>query len=332
MKKLLLPFVAVLVVLTGCITIGPDTDKDKDDHAFPLTVEQYEQLESYRKINREIEVDDFVDYEQPIRYINPYTQAYEGYRILRLFGLHRALTLPARYECIRALYSAVPARLVVGAPVRNIVVPGWFNSGDPLILHVSQAYTPSQQPVIVVLANTASGIRKHGYSIIQRLDPAVDYPRFVDTGTSYAVIANEQYATVLFPDGRVSASSAIGQLLPSFEEVTDARMVINLTDAYVRDENTENDSAVVEPLLNIAGDESAEAIYRVHARLQLFMYHLFQGDLERAERTAREAKEFLLSLDEDFSGNGTDELVLEDAPAILRIARALESGDDDFVR
>ena len=330
MKKLLMVLAAFLVVCTGCITIGPDTDKDGP--AFPLSVEQFEQLEMYRKTNREIDVDDFVDYEQPIRYINPYTQAYEGYRVLRLFGLHEKLTLPARYECIRALYSAVPARLVVGAPVRNIIIPGWFTNGEPLILHVSQAYTPSQQPVIVALANTASGIRKHGHAVIQRLDPAVDYPRFVDTGTSYAVIANEQYATVLFPDGRVSASAAIGQRLPSFEEVTDTRMVINLTDAYLRDESIENDSAVVEPLLTVAGDESGEAIYRIHARLQLFMYHLFQGDLEKAERTAREAKEFLLSLDEDFSGNSTAELVLEDIPAILKIARALEQGDDSLLR
>lgn len=330
MKKLLLALAAILVVLTGCITIGPDNDKDGP--AFPLSVEQYDQLETYRKTNREIDVDDFVDYEQPIRYINPYTQAYEGYRILRLFGLHEKLTLPARYECIRALYSAVPARLVVGAPVRNIIIPGWFTNDEPLILHVSQAYTPSQQPVIVALANTASGIRKHGYAVIRRLDPAVDYPRFVDTGTSYAVIANEQYATVLFPDGRVSASSAIGQRLPSFEEVTDTRMVINLTDAYLRDENGENDSVVVEPLLRIAGEESEDAIYRIHARLQLFMYHLFQGDLERAERTARETREFLLARDEDFSGNGTDELVLEDIPAILKIARALEQGDDSLLR
>jgi len=328
MKKLLLSLVAVLVVVTGCITIGPDTDKDKGATAFPLTVEQYEQLETYRKINREIDIDDFVDYEQPIRYVNPYTQAYEGYRILRLFGLHRLLSLPARYECIRALYSAVPTRIVVGAPIRNIIIPGWFVSGEPLILHVSQAFTGSQQPVMVVLANTESGIRRHGYPVIQRLDPAVEYPRFVDTGTSYAVIANEQYATVLFPDGRVSASSALGHQLPNFDDLPDSRAIINLSDAYLRDEDTENDGVVVEPLLAVASNDAEDPLLRVHARLQLFMYHLFQGDLTRAERTAEEARDFMLGREEDFSESGTDKLVLEDVPSILKIARALEMGSE----
>lgn len=316
----------IFVVMSGCKTIGPSTKKSGS--IFPLSVEEHQRLERYRALTREIEIDDFVDYEQPIRYVNPYTQAYEGYRILRLFGLHRSLSLPARYECIRALYSMAPTRIVVGAPVRNIIIPGWFVSGDPLIFHVSQAYTGSQQPVMVVLTNTASGIRKHGYPVIQRLDPAVDYPRFVDTGTTYAVIADEQYSTVLFPDGRVSASGALGHQLPAFDELPDSRSVINLSDAYLRDEDMSNDDAVVEPLLAVASNDAEDTLLRVHARLQLFMYHLFQGDLDRAERTAEEARDFMLGREEDFSESGTDELVLEDAPSILKIAHALETGNE----
>ena len=83
MNKLLMVLAAFLVC-TGCITIGPDTDKDGP--AFLLSVEQYEQLETYRKINREIDVDDFVDYEE-IRFkvdgvMKAIEKLPEGYRIV----------------------------------------------------------------------------------------------------------------------------------------------------------------------------------------------------------------------------------------------------------
>ncbi|HOU38111.1 MAG TPA: hypothetical protein PKW16_04325, partial [Treponemataceae bacterium] len=61
----------IFVVMSGCKTIGPSTQKSGS--IFPLSVEEHQRLERYRALTREIEIDDFVDYEQPIRYVNPYT-------------------------------------------------------------------------------------------------------------------------------------------------------------------------------------------------------------------------------------------------------------------
>lgn len=328
MKLRLIAVVAAVLLCTACIS--PGTPAKKSETLFPLTIEESDHLEGYRKATREIVIDDFTNSEEVLRYTNPYTQAYEGYRVLRLFGLHKTLSLPAQYEFVRALYSALPIHLTVGASLRNIIIPSWFSNGEPLILHITQAFTANQDPVVLALANTAGGIRRHGYPVIKRLEPAVDYPRFINTGDGYAIRGNEQYATVIFPDGRVSASGAIGHLLPPFEDIEGSRAIINISDAYLRDENIENDEDVFEPLRAIANDETEEPILRIHAQLQLFMYYLFQGDVKSAQRIADTVQVFMLEQGGDFTESGTDELVLNDLPAILKIARALDAGDDSL--
>lgn len=325
-----LPLIAVATIFLCTACISPGAPAKKTEKLYPLTIEESERLESYQKITREILIDDLVSSDETLRYTDPYTQAYEGYRVLRLFGLHKKLSLSAQYEFVRALYSALPVSLNVGHPIRNIIVPDWFENGEPLILHITQAYSANQQLVALALANTAGGIRRHGYRVIQRIEPAVDYPRFIDTGEGYTILGNEQYATVLFPDGRVSASGAVGHLLPLFEEIEDSRKKINLSDAYLRDESIENDKDVFAPLRAIANDVSEEAFLRIHAQLQLFMYYLFQGDVKQAQRIADDVKSFMLSQEGDFTESGTDELVLNDLPSILKIARALDSGEDSL--
>lgn len=175
MKLFLITVVAAVFLCSSCIS--PGSPAKKSDGFFSLTIEETEQLKTYRTATREIVIDDFINPDETLRYANPYTQAYEGYRVLRLFGLHKTLSLPAQYEFVRALYGGLPIRLTVGAPLRNIIIPGWFSNGEPLLFHITQAFTANQDPVVLALVNTAGGIRRHGYPVIQRLDPAIDYPR-----------------------------------------------------------------------------------------------------------------------------------------------------------
>ena len=326
--------IAVLA-LVGCVTGGGNRSSNSADELraqLVLTDEQQAQLASYRALEEgAVLVDELQAIPAEVYEIDPYTQSYEGYLILRLLGLFDQLSLADQYEFIVALFRDIPNPVVFGAPVRNIVVGQWYDNDEPLIVHVTLAFSGNDEitlPAIVTAFNSQEGIRQFRHQIIRATGPAVEYPRFAQTDNGTLPVFNEQYVLNVLNSGQVSASRAAGQTdLPDFATVEDVGRRVNLTDDYLRDGDPDNDALVVPVLNEVIEDRSVPALYRVHARLQLAMYHLLAGDLQAAQLVSDEILASELMELPEVSDTELAEFARIDLPNIIAIAGALEAGD-----
>ncbi len=325
--------VAAVVVLAGCVTPGPQpgstppAQSQPEEPAITLTEVEAAQLATYRAVGEELLIDELQPAPATTFMIDPYTQAYEGYRIIRLLGLVDRLSVAEQYAFIDALFRDLPNPVAVAEPVRNIVVGQWYTDGEPLIVHVTQAYSGDRIPSLVAMFNTSDGIRDLGYEAMQAQGPAVEYPRFVRVDGSVRAVAREFYAIKLLENGQVSASGAVGQTLPDFATIEDVRTRVNLTDAYLRDGVRENDTAVVPVLEAVIADETVAPLSRVHARMQLFMYYLFAGDSAAAREVSDALQTWDLMSELTVAETELAEVARIDVPNIIVIAEALASGD-----
>lgn len=322
-RKVLLALGGVLAfVVAGCASSdGPRPPR--------LTEEQEIQLESYRALQEgSLFVDELQTSPTSTYEVDPYTQSYEGYRVLRLLGLVDQLSLADQYEFIAAVFRDIPNPVVFAAPIRNIAVGQWYENDEPLIVHITLAFTDDQIPAIVAAFNAQRGIRQWGHQVVRFAEPAVEYPRFAQTDDRTLPVFREQYVWNVFDNGQVSASRAAGRTdLPDFSTVQDVRERVNLTDDYLRDGNPDNDAVVVPVLEAVIEDESVPALSRVHASLQLAVYHLFAGDVETAQLVSDEILASELMELPEVSETELAEVARIDLPNILAIAAALESGD-----
>ena len=332
-RRIGMGLVLMLIVLAGCATTGARSGNASsaqgraEEAAVALTEAEAAQLARYRALGEELVVDELQPASEATFVIDPYTQVYEGYRIIRLLGLVDRLSVAEQYAFIDALFRDLPSPVAFAEPIRNIVVGRWFTNGEPLIVHVTQAFSGDQIPSLVAMFNTADGIRNLGYAFMQTYGPAVDYPRFVLADDRVRMVAQEFYGIKLLENGQVSASGAVGQDLPDFATIEDVSTRINLTDAYLRDGVRENDAAVVPVLEGVIGDETVAPLPRVHARVQLFMYYLFSGDLSAAQGVSDALQGWEIMDDRTVAETELAEVVLVDVPNILAIVEAFISGD-----
>ena len=325
--------VIVVLVLAGCATSGnsessflPERHPD-----FVLSEEQEAQLVLYKSLDAgTLLIDDLQPTPVEVFAIDPYTQSYEGYRVLRLLGLVDQLSLSDQYEFIAAMFRDIPNPATFGVPVRNIVVGQWFDNGEPLIVHVTLAFSgdaPDVNPVVVAAFNTFDGIRRTGHKHMRSEGSASEYPRFVRTDDRWVSAFAEYYTLTVFDHGQVSASGAVGQDLPDFATIEDVRERVNLTDAYLRDGVRENDAEVVPVLESVIVDETVAPLSRVHARMQLFTYYLFSGDLAAAQEVSDALQTWDLISEPTVVETELAEVARIDVPNILAIAAALSTGD-----
>ena len=210
---------AVVIVLAGCAT--PSRPKEP---AVALTEAEAALMATYRAAGRELVIDELQSAPAATFAIDPYTQAHEGCRIIRLLGLVDRLSVAEQYAFIDALFRDLSNPVAFAEPVRNIVVGQWYTNGEPLIVHVTQAFSGDRIPSVGALFNTGEGIRERRYEAMQEQGPAVEYPRLVRDDSGLRMIARELYAIKLLENGQVSASGAVGRDLPDFATIEDVRM------------------------------------------------------------------------------------------------------------
>ncbi len=130
----------------------------------------------------------------------------------------------------------------------------------------------------------------------------------------------DAYSISWLEDGFVSASSAVGKELPDFSTAGDDFKKVNLADDWIRDGNLDNDSEVLIVLSEIIERDEIKPIGKVFARMQLFMYHLFHGEIESAQLVIDELnKSGLLELPE-VTDTEVGVLAKRDLQRILDIA------------
>jgi len=328
----------VLLILVSCNSVKPhqlNKPKVSDSSSSPdsyLSEIELERLEKYKSLDVNFYIDEIMEIEKGTELYNllPETMAYEGMRLISLLELYKTLSIEEQYEFIKALFMNIPVNIEACKPIRNIVIPKYFNNGEPLIVHVTTALTGNGHPSIVALYNASKLIRKMGAEFVKGMSPEVQYPGIFEINGKKVIYAGGSYTYAILNDNRVSASSAVDKELPKLTAVGDVLEKLNLIDAYLRDGTIDNDVEV--PILNdIITKEDIEPAYLLFAKLQLFIANLFRKDYENARKLVIELMESPLLKDEKVAGGDLENAIRYEIPSIYRIALALAKKDKSYL-
>jgi hypothetical protein len=194
-----------------------------------------------------------------------------------------------------------------------------------LVLQISTVFIKEknrQFPAIVVLMNAPGDILDHfGHKVARQLNPKYPYPRFLTKDSNTTVEADGVYLLVVQGDMLVSSSTRMSRDLPPLDSAKTPRAKLNLTDSYLRDEDPKNDSIVLPVVKGIYEDEKSEPLDRLHAGLQLFLFHFFHQDREKAEEIAEQLKASPLLENTVIARMEITPIIREDVPFILRTNR-----------
>ncbi|GAB4366289.1 MAG: hypothetical protein Kow009_03100 [Spirochaetales bacterium] len=318
----------VVLGFLGCSTLGAGTGGGTVK-SQKLSEEEQSRLSRYQEWKEGLLVDEMDPDRQKGESLQFQNEriSYEGVLLLRCLGLRRVLNEDDSKRFIDAVFCQIPTENTDGVPIRNIVVPSWYEKGYPLVLQITTVLLQNKSrkiPVIVVLMN-ASGdaLDRFGAEAARKLAPRFPYPRFAYTEKNAEVEADGVYLLVIQGNSLVSSSPRRSGDLPPIESAETTRARLNLTDSYLRDENPGNDAMVLPVLRELYEDEKSEPLDRIHAGMQLFLYYFFQHEAEKAEQIAEELKGSSILETESVKGMEIRSIVQEDLPFILKMNRRL---------
>jgi hypothetical protein len=244
---------------------------------------------------------------------------YEMYLVLRLFGLHEKFTSDEKSIIIRAFYEKIPKNIKVGTPIRNVIIPSYFLNKDPLIFHVTFAYSGNRYPTIVILTNTKGNIRSSGYEAVKNNGIGFQYPRITTINDRMVIQSDNNYSVAILSNGIISASSAVGKELPLINENENTLEMLNLTDDYLRDGILENDDSVLPIINKTIADNTKEPMERLFANMQLYIYYLFKNDMNNVTRIITVINESGLLEDETIRDTEIADIARNDMKNIVEI-------------
>ncbi|MBI9108586.1 MAG: hypothetical protein JEZ04_17715 [Spirochaetales bacterium] len=259
------------------------------------------------------------------RIYNPWIASYEGFRMASLLGLDSDFSTDEIYLFIRALFDDMPTDVETGSLVKSIVVSDWYDDGSPLVINVTRAYSGNKNPIVVFMFNTWNNLRKYGLPLIKKAGIVYEYPRLKTPEGEFLQEFMDSYSMSWLEDGFMTASGAVGKDLPLFSSVDDDFEKLNLTDDWLRDGNLDNDAEVLPVLTEIITRDEIKPIGKVFARMQLFMYHLFHGEVELAQAVINELNESGILEQSEVSETEVGILAKRDLQRILDIAVMLSN-------
>lgn len=233
--------------------------------------------------------------------------------LLDQLELHDRLGLEAKIALYDALFGYLPA-----APTadfyRMAAIGGYFGEGKPLVLY-AKAYQPSAK------APAGSGvvIQYTGNFVVVRDNKTGEVRRNPVNGM---ISPGFNWFTngIVFADGRVVKTSYLYD--PEEEKATAAEggpamVKANLADLRVKDELLDNDAGIEASLEEAFADPAADVNIRALAKLNLFMFGLYAGDLAKAEAALDAARAVGASITEP----SFREVIDLQAPAMLAVYR-----------
>ncbi len=222
---------------------------------------------------------------------NPWIAAYEGFLMAKMLGFDEDFSTEEMYLFISAMFDGMPLEVEVGILVKSIVIPGWYDNGSPLVINLTRAFAGNQIPTAVYMFNSWDNLRSYGLSMIKKAGIAYEDPRLKLPEGDLRQEFMDSYMISWLDNGFITASNSIGDELPLFSSANDDFEKLNFTDIWLRDGNLDNDSEVLEVITEIIIKDDITPIGKVFARLQLFMYHLFHGEVESAQSVINELNE-----------------------------------------
>jgi|GEM_PF-3311899 len=325
--------VITMIALSSCMSSQGGQNKDSSntvgtaiDELVPneqnLNDEELADIVLWKSINQSVFVQNHLEptEENTVLEYNPWIASYEGFRMASLLGLDADFTTDEMFQFIRALFDDMPNDVETGALVKSIVISDWYNDGSPLVINVTRAFSGNKIPAVVFMFNTWDNLRKYGLPLIKQAGIAYEYPRLKTPEGDFRQEFMDSYSMSWMDDGFVTASGSVGKELPLFSSAESDFEKLNLSDDWIRDGNLDNDSDILTVLSEIILKDEVEPIGKVFSRMQLFMYHLFHGEVENAESVIDELnKSGILELPE-VSDTEIGVLAKRDLQRILEIA------------
>jgi hypothetical protein len=254
------------------------------------------------------------------RAYNPWIASYEGFRLASLLGLDADFSTDEMYQFVQAVIAGMPMDVEIGSIVKSIVISDWYEDGSPLVINLTRAFVGDKIPAAVYMFNTWDNLRRFGLPLIKKAGVAYEYPRLKIPDGSLRQEFMESYAISWLDNGFVTASNSIGDELPAFSTASDDFEKVNLADDWLRDGNLENDEEVQTVLTEIIERDEIKPIGKVFARMQLFMYHLFHGEVEPAQQVIDELNESGLLESPEVADTEVGIMAKRDLQRILDIA------------
>ena len=315
------------VVFLGIIGCGTTGSRGSPTVPPPQQLSEEEQgrISHYRKLKKGLFVDELQTVQgnrETLRFYNE-RMTYEGVLFLRYLGLQDLLDEDESEQFIKALFEKIPIDNPDGVPIRNIVIPQWYERGFPLILQVTTVVIQSKTkkfPAIVVLMNASDTVlEQFGSKEARQFIPMYSYPRFATKDNHTTIEADGTYIFAVQGNMLVSSSFRTSGELPSLDSAKTRRAKLNLTDSYLRDENPTNDSLVLPVLMEIYEDKKAEPLDHLHAGIQLFLFYFYQQDRDNAEKIAEQLKASPVLDNSVISRMEIKSIIQKDIPFILKM-------------
>lgn len=173
-----------------------------------------------------------------------------------------------------------------GIGLRDIIVPGYFDNGSPLVIHVALlALNDSLKIVWISNAPEARGdVEQYNY---RRTVPLVETPRFehVNPGRTGGNVEN---GIIHLYRGGFLTSQSVNLQLDDHASASDMDVAYRVADAYIRDGNRENDSWIPARLQTISRDEDQDPTVRCMAYLNLVQHYYYLEDNDNLSSSINE--------------------------------------------
>jgi len=202
------------------------------------------------------------------------------YALLEQLDLDSRLTLEAKEQLYRALFTQVPQKPTPEF-YRAVAVAGYFPDGRPLILYLQTLQPSAKGPatwslVLQMTGNFLVTVDNKTQEKKRTAIPGMVMPRF-----------NWFTNGLILTDGRVvrannlySKEDEAAILQEAGDDTATAKA--NLADLYIKDEVAENDAGIVGMLEEVLGDPKAGSDVKTLAALNLGLYHMAHQELDQA--------------------------------------------------
>ncbi len=179
MERTWIKWILGLLILgvAGCSTLGSSGGKGTFKPQ-QLSEEEQRRISRYGELRNGILVDELrtaQPNEPTLRFHNERI-SYEGVLLLRYLGLRDVLGFEESEQFVRAVFEKIPTDNPDGVPLRNIVVPRWYQKGFPLVLQISTVFIKRENPAIPCHRTVDECQRSYDRSVWRQDGPPTESP------------------------------------------------------------------------------------------------------------------------------------------------------------
>ena len=239
MAKLILILIIVNSLL-GCFSPPPTASSFYKIQR--LDTVQEEKIERYNSATEKFFVDSFTADSENYMVLEPYSQSLVVMKLIYLFGLED-FTIIEKRNLALSIFGKIPDGKE-SAVIGNLVVPRWFENGEPLIVSFTKVCKWRKKPKIVVITNTVPLLQNAGDDFVRKTPvQLVKYPQVIQQDAERYYLGGDTFEFVIEEDGLLQDSSFVragdDEISSAFRDFDEKIMAKNLIGGDIAAKNSE---------------------------------------------------------------------------------------------